>query len=54
MPVVRIGRIAGQYAKPRSSPVEKIRGSDGDVKEVPSFRCVPLFLLRALFADRME
>ncbi|RPD67416.1 DAHP synthetase [Lentinus tigrinus ALCF2SS1-6] len=33
MPVVRIGRIAGQYAKPRSSPTEKI----GD-REVMSFR----------------
>ncbi|KZV93826.1 DAHP synthetase [Exidia glandulosa HHB12029] len=33
MPVVRIGRIAGQYAKPRSSGTEKI----GD-REVPSFR----------------
>ncbi|PCH40725.1 DAHP synthetase [Wolfiporia cocos MD-104 SS10] len=33
MPVVRIGRIAGQYAKPRSSPTEKI----GD-REVLSFR----------------
>ncbi|TDL17855.1 DAHP synthetase [Rickenella mellea] len=33
VPVVRIGRIAGQYAKPRSSGTEKI----GD-REVPSFR----------------
>ncbi|KAJ7446340.1 DAHP synthetase [Mycena latifolia] len=33
MPVVRIGRIAGQYAKPRSSKTEKI----GD-REVLSFR----------------
>ncbi|KAJ8588174.1 DAHP synthetase [Rhizopogon salebrosus TDB-379] len=33
LPVVRIGRIAGQYAKPRSSGTEKI----GD-REVPSFR----------------
>ncbi|MRI83586.1 MAG: 3-deoxy-7-phosphoheptulonate synthase class II [Nitratiruptor sp.] len=32
-PVVKIGRIAGQYAKPRSSPVERI----GDV-ELPSYR----------------
>ncbi|KAG8958961.1 hypothetical protein FRC00_002098 [Tulasnella sp. 408] len=38
MPIVRIGRIAGQYAKPRSSPTEKIKGEDGTVKEVPSFR----------------
>ncbi|VDC05080.1 unnamed protein product [Peniophora sp. CBMAI 1063] len=33
VPVVRVGRIAGQYAKPRSSATEKI----GD-REVPSFR----------------
>ncbi|OBZ70356.1 Phospho-2-dehydro-3-deoxyheptonate aldolase [Grifola frondosa] len=36
MPVVRIGRIAGQYAKPRSNPTEKI----GD-REVFSFRLDP-------------
>ncbi|MCU1490501.1 MAG: phospho-2-dehydro-3-deoxyheptonate aldolase [Acidimicrobiaceae bacterium] len=33
VPVVKIGRIAGQYAKPRSSPVERI----GNV-EMPAFR----------------
>ncbi|KAI0998804.1 Phospho-2-dehydro-3-deoxyheptonate aldolase [Podosphaera aphanis] len=32
-PVVRIGRLAGQYAKPRSSPTEVVDGI-----EVPSFR----------------
>jgi 3-deoxy-7-phosphoheptulonate synthase len=32
-PVIRIARMAGQYAKPRSSPMEKIDG-----KEMPSFR----------------
>ncbi len=32
-PVVKVGRIAGQFAKPRSSPVEK----QGDV-ELPSYR----------------
>jgi 3-deoxy-7-phosphoheptulonate synthase len=32
-PVIRIGRIAGQYAKPRSSPTEMVDG-----KELPSFR----------------
>ncbi len=32
-PVVRIARMAGQYAKPRSSPTELIDG-----KETPSFR----------------
>ncbi|KAJ7035830.1 DAHP synthetase [Mycena alexandri] len=36
LPVVRIGRIAGQYAKPRSSKTEKI----GD-REVLSFRLDP-------------
>src|SRR5919202_374020 len=33
LPVVKIGRIAGQYAKPRSSPVERVGG-----QELPSFR----------------
>lgn len=33
VPVVRIARMAGQYAKPRSSPVEDWGG-----REVPSFR----------------
>jgi 3-deoxy-7-phosphoheptulonate synthase len=33
VPVVKVGRIAGQYAKPRSSPTERI----GDV-ELPAFR----------------
>jgi 3-deoxy-7-phosphoheptulonate synthase len=42
-PVVRIGRIAGQYAKPRSSPVERVvvpAGDGGEARavEVPSFR----------------
>jgi len=33
VPVVKVGRMAGQFAKPRSSPFEKI----GDI-ELPSFR----------------
>src|ERR1700746_371263 len=33
VPVVKIGRIAGQFAKPRSSPTEKIDGA-----ELPSYR----------------
>jgi 3-deoxy-7-phosphoheptulonate synthase len=33
VPVVKIGRIAGQYAKPRSSPTERV----GDI-EMPAFR----------------
>ena len=32
-PVIRVGRIAGQYAKPRSAPIE----SRGDI-ELPSYR----------------
>lgn len=32
-PVVRVGRIAGQYAKPRSKPTEVVRG-----QELPVFR----------------
>ncbi len=33
LPVVKVGRIAGQFAKPRSSPTEKIGGA-----ELPSYR----------------
>src|SRR6186997_1889676 len=33
LPIVKIGRIAGQFAKPRSSPTEKIDGV-----ELPSYR----------------
>src|SRR4030088_1673360 len=33
LPVVKVGRIAGQFAKPRTSPTEK---KDG--KELPSYR----------------
>ncbi len=33
LPVVKVGRIAGQFAKPRSSPTESVNGS-----ELPSFR----------------
>ncbi len=33
LPVVKVGRIAGQFAKPRSSPTERV----GDL-ELPSFR----------------
>ncbi|HZU53511.1 MAG TPA: 3-deoxy-7-phosphoheptulonate synthase class II, partial [Holophagaceae bacterium] len=32
-PIVRVGRIAGQYAKPRSSGTETVRG-----RELPSYR----------------
>ena len=39
MPVIRVGRIAGQYAKPRSKPTEMIDTPQGK-KEVLSFRCV--------------
>jgi 3-deoxy-7-phosphoheptulonate synthase len=33
VPVVKIGRIAGQFAKPRSSPTEQVDG-----RELPSYR----------------
>jgi 3-deoxy-7-phosphoheptulonate synthase len=36
-PVVRIGRFAGQYAKPRSSPTEVRPGPDGARVELPSY-----------------
>ena len=32
MPIVKVGRIAGQFSKPRSSPIEK-----KDEKELPSY-----------------
>ena len=33
LPVVRVGRIAGQFAKPRSKPTEMVNG-----QEIPSYR----------------
>jgi 3-deoxy-7-phosphoheptulonate synthase len=36
-PVVRIGRMAGQYAKPRSQPTETRRGEDGRDVELPNY-----------------
>lgn len=36
-PVVRVGRFAGQYAKPRSSPTETRTRDDGSVESLPSF-----------------
>src|SRR6201992_106961 len=33
LPVVKVGRVAGQFAKPRSSPIEKLNGV-----ELPSYR----------------
>src|SRR5215217_5412347 len=33
VPVIKVGRIAGQFAKPRSSPMERVDGVD-----LPSFR----------------
>lgn len=38
-PVVRVARLAGQYAKPRSSPKEKVKDVvTGEIKEINSFR----------------
>jgi 3-deoxy-7-phosphoheptulonate synthase len=36
-PVTRIGRFAGQYAKPRSSMTETRRDADGSVQTLPSY-----------------
>ncbi len=36
-PVVRIGRLAGQYAKPRSEPTETRQGADGSAVTLPSY-----------------
>ncbi|GAB3655914.1 hypothetical protein GCM10027589_15300 [Actinocorallia lasiicapitis] len=38
LPVVAIGRIAGQYAKPRSSAVQRVRSPEGGVRVVPEYR----------------
>ena len=37
-PVIKIGRMAGQFAKPRSSPTEKVTMEDGSVVELPSYK----------------
>ena len=34
VPVVKVGRMAGQFAKPRSAGMETIDG-----KDLPSYRC---------------
>lgn len=39
VPVVKIGRMAGQFAKPRSADLETIDG-----QELPSYRSGPLSL----------
>ena len=36
--LVRVARMAGQYAKPRSSPTEVVTLPGGEQREVPSFR----------------
>lgn len=38
LPVVRIGRMAGQYAKPRSKPTEEVELPNGEKRTVLSFR----------------
>jgi len=36
-PVIRVGRFAGQYAKPRSAPTETAPGADGVERTLPSY-----------------
>lgn len=36
-PVIRVGRFAGQYAKPRSAPEETATGADGVERTLPSY-----------------
>lgn len=36
-PVIRVGRFAGQYAKPRSSPTERGTLADGSPADLPSY-----------------
>lgn len=38
IPTVRIGRLAGQYGKPRSSDMEEVTFENGDKKELPSYK----------------
>ena len=38
VPVVRLGRIAGQYGKPRSKDREVVTMEDGEKREVLTFR----------------
>mmetsp|Transcript_3326 Transcript_3326/g.6106 ORF Transcript_3326/g.6106 Transcript_3326/m.6106 type:complete len:520 (-) Transcript_3326:291-1850(-) len=38
MPVIKIGRMAGQFAKPRSSPVETKTMADGTELSLPSYK----------------
>jgi len=37
LPIVRVGRFAGQYAKPRSSPTETVTDAHGDTITLPSY-----------------
>ncbi len=36
-PIIRVGRFAGQYAKPRSSPMERGTLPSGETAELPSY-----------------
>jgi 3-deoxy-7-phosphoheptulonate synthase len=38
IPIVKIGRLAGQFAKPRSRPTEVRRTADGGTLELPAYR----------------
>lgn len=38
IPIIKMGRLAGQYGKPRSSPVERVVGPDGKEIEIKSFK----------------
>ncbi len=51
-PVVRVGRFAGQYAKPRSADIETIDGVSlpsyrGDIVNGPAFTPRPVVPIRA-------
>ncbi len=37
-PVIRVGRLAGQYAKPRSNPMETVKTADGQSLELYSYQ----------------
>lgn len=53
VPVIKVGRLAGQFAKPRSADMEKVNGLD-----LPSYRCSPSLrcsdgLLRTLLCSTL-
>lgn len=38
MSIIKMGRLAGQYSKPRSSDMEKVKDNGGNVIEIPTYK----------------